>query len=163
MDADAPARASLVERGLAQRRDEQAYRDNLLASGIAQAKKDLRRSFVFRFYHDTMTDTHRSAVYHRFGPDSPDPLIEPVAEPGWMGGQYRYVPWEWEWDGLRWRAEWDYRHGGWDLTFYVWAKIDRERQPRRLRDRWLRRLRIALGGKEWREVNSPGSIADLVA
>ncbi len=157
-------RAALVERGLDQLEADRAYRESLLAQGIAKGKHDLRRSFVFRFYHNTMLDTHLSGAYHRFGPDSPDPLMTPIVEPGWMGGQYCYVPWEFEHDGLRWRAAWRFGYeGGASPEFFIWARMDREHwEPGRIR-RWVRLVRIAMGHKEWREVHSPRWVAEILA
>lgn len=155
--------ADLVDRGLQQRDANESYHRDLLASGIAEGKRTLRRSFVFRFYHHTMTDTNLSGAYHKFGPDSPDPLMDPINEPGWMGGQYRYVPWEFEYDGLRWRAVWEFGHeGSASPQFFIWTKMDPDAYEDRRAKRWLRRVRASLGGKEWREVNSPLWVAELL-
>ena len=135
----------LLERGRAAIAEHEREHAEGVARNIAQGKSEVRRGFVFRFYHDTMIDTHLSGAYHKFGPTSPDPDIQPVTQPHSLGGGYHSVAWEFEYDGIRWMASYGYRTESWGLDFYV-------RRPRRL----FRR-------PEWLIVHSPAQVVEALS
>lgn len=156
---------SVVERGRADAARREQERAENVADNIARGKADIRRSFVFHFYHDTMLDTNLSGAYHKFGPDSPDPDITPTSDPGPLGGQYHGVDWTFDYDGIRWRAAYRYMHdGAYATEFYVQAR--RSRIARLTEFRHLRKhegWRRALAAREWRIVHAPWQVAEALS
>lgn len=133
----------LRDRGRADLERQERERAENVAYNVAEGQRQIRRSFVFRFYHDTL-DTNLSGAYHKLGPDSPDPDIRPEAEPGPLGGQYHDVDWLFGWEGIRWKGVYTYRDGSWNLNFYV-----------RRQRRWFR-------SPEWRIVHSPAQVVEAL-
>lgn len=142
------SRPSLRERGNRELAAREAERREGIERNIAEGKRQLRRSFVFRFYHDTMIDTHLSGACHKFGPNSPDPDIRPVRQPHGLGGGYHGVPWEFEYDGIRWRAVYRYGYESWGLHFCLHFYV--RARPRRFRAR------------QWIEVWSPAGVVEAL-